>query len=276
MIPRFNVPKIAEFEGIAGEVQVAFHGINKSGSLAMAKVIRDAYGIAGRQDEFFPHYFRDISLGDYIDEVATLRGPAFLAGHYLYGNLPPTPGRVLVTLFRHPLPRVLSSYNWTMRKAQQSPGPVPTLDAWVERSKGKAFSQIIQFGCGHGRHSRSLRALPNDAIFELCIDAIEREVFCFGLAEQFEESIFLFAALCGLPQVRAWKRDVRNAGRPLSSEIPDASRQLIEEVFRYDFELYDYAVATFRKRIAGIDFGPDLQRYKDACAPEYRDRLVSS
>ena len=276
MIPRFNVPTIPEFEGIAGKVQVAFHGINKSGSLAMTKVIRDAYKIAGRPQEFFPHYFRDVTLDDYLVEVGALRGPAFLAGHYLYGKLPPSPGRVLVTLFRHPLPRILSSYNWIMRKhVRQSSDPVPTLDEWVNRSKGKAFSQIIQFGCGHGRHARSLRSLPNQSIFESCIDAIEREVFCFGLAEQFEESIFLFASLCGLPQVRAWHRDVRNPGRPLSTEIPESSRQLIEEVFRYDFELYDYAVASFRKRMAGIDFGPDLQRYKDACAGEYRDRLVS-
>lgn len=45
----FSVPEIATLRELAErDSQIVFHGINKSGSLAMATAMRDAYEVAGR------------------------------------------------------------------------------------------------------------------------------------------------------------------------------------------------------------------------------------
>ena len=278
MTALYTVPPVERFAALVNpETQILFHGLNKSGSMAMAMVMRDAFAAAERSDEFCCHYFQGGSLESFVGKVDARDGRAFFLGHSLYGAVAPRPNRALVTQFRHPLPRVLSCYNWLKNKHVKAgnPEPYPPLDEWVERSKGKAHSQIIHFGLGYGRlapHRR--KRMTNRDIFETAIDAIERECLCFGIAEYFEESIFLVAALAGLPAVPPWVRDQRNPGRPLSSEIPAASRQLIEEVYKYDFRLYDYALGEFRKTVAAVGFGDAITEYKTVCSKQYNDRVL--
>ena len=106
--------------------QLVFHGINKSGSFAMSSAMRDAYALAGRDDQFLCHYFIGGSRESFAERVDSAEGPGFFVGHYLYGALKPRPNRVWVTIFRHPLPRMLSCYNWLKNKherqeAEESP-----------------------------------------------------------------------------------------------------------------------------------------------------------
>ena len=257
--------------------QLVFHGINKSGSFAMSSAMRDAYALAGRDDQFLCHYFIGGSRESFAERVDSAEGPGFFVGHYLYGALKPRPNRVWVTIFRHPLPRMLSCYNWLKNKheRQEPDTPFDPLDEWCERTHGVGHSMVVQFGAGYGAHNQSLRKRlrPQD-LYELSIDALERDVSCIGLAERFEESIFHFAALAGLPEVAPWVRDQRNPGRPLSSEIGDASRTLIEEIFEYDFKLYEYALERFAKQTAQADFGSSLEAYKARCEAEYNDRIL--
>jgi len=274
----YPVPPIEDFARVPEATQVVYHGINKSGSMAMALVMRDSFRAASREEQLCCHYFEGGTAADFAQRVDAWTGPGLMIGHGLYGAIAPRPDRVLVTQFRHPLPRVLSCYNWLKNKHERQAGApaFPSLEEWVERTKGKSHSQIIQFGLGYGRLAIGRRKrMSNRDIFETCIDAIERECFCFGIAEHFEESIFLFAALCRLPAVLPWVRDQRNPGRPLSSEIPESSEQLIRQVYKYDFLLYDYALKEFRKRIARIDFGDRMEDYKRVCSEQYNDRIMA-
>ena len=277
----FAVPRIEAFDALVPpDTKVAFHGVNKSGSLSMATTIRDAYAATGRSGEFFGHYFMSgMPLADYLRAVDGLQGHRFLVAHYLYGSLPPRPGRVLVTQFRHPLPRLLSCYNWLKRKheARKEPTAFPSIEQWATETRGRRYSQVMQFGVGFAPdfQDRMERMTARD-LYENALDAIKRDVFCFGIAERFEESIFLFAALCRLSHVVPWVRDQRNPGRLHSSDVAPDTRAVLEDVFRYDFELYDRMVAVFDRRIAGLDLGPDLARYKRACESQYNDRILSS
>lgn len=279
MIEAFAVPAIEEFDAqLTQETQILFHGVNKSGSLAMATAMRDAYSFAERSGEFYAHYFQPrLNLDEYLQEVQRREGHHFFVAHYLYGAIPPSANRIFVTQFRHPLPRILSCYNW-LKRLHDKKGhakPFPTLDEWVERTKGIKHSQIAQFGIGFDRravHRRTM--LTPENIFEICIAALEREVLFFGIAEQFEESVFLFAALCRLRHVVPWVRDQRNPGRMHSTGVAPASRGLIQDVFEYDFKLYAHALEIFNHRIASINFGPDLAGYKQACLSQYNDRIL--
>ena len=216
MTELFAVPRIEAFDAwVPPDTKVAFHGVNKSGSLSMATTIRDAYAATGRSGEFFGHYFMSgMPLADYLRAVDALQGHRFLVAHYLYGSLPPRPGRVLVTQFRHPLPRLLSCYNWLKRKheARKEPTAFPSIEQWATETRGRRYSQVMQFGVGFAPdfQDRMERMTARD-LYENALDAIERDVFCFGIAERFEESIVLFAALCRLP---TWCRgSVTNATR---------------------------------------------------------------
>lgn len=260
-------------------VQIVYHGVNKSGSMAMANAMGEAYKWAGREEEFVCHYRIRCTDEEFRARVDAMGGrKAFIVDHYLFGALAPAPNRIWVTQLRHPLPRVLSFYQWLKNKHLAAGGAsadFPTLRDFVIASKGKRHSQVAQFGTGFGpnKEDRNRRLTASD-MYSSAVDAIEAHIYVLGIAEYFEESLFLFAAVSGIDSVAPWVRDNRNQGRPLANEIADADRALIEEVYEYDFKLYEYGLARFRAQNSRFAFGESLQRYKLACSGQYKDRIV--
>ena len=267
------------FAGLDG-VQVVFHGINKSGSLSMANVLRRALVHQGRGDDMVSHYHSPgMPLDAYRDLIDARSGRFLAVAHYLYGYLRPVPHRLWITQFRHPLPRVLSTYQWIKNKhvkAHRTAEAFDSLPVFVTKSKGIGHSQVLQFGRGFGRFAKSKikRTMSGEALFELSVEALEREVAAIGIAEYFEESIFTFAALLGIDQVDSWAKDERNTGRSAVDELTPAELDQIRNVFHWDYMLYDWAVAKFREQCARIEFGPSLERYKATCEGQYKDRLI--
>lgn len=257
--------------------QIVFHGINKSGSLAMSNVLAEAFEAAGRSSEFLCHYHIG---GSYPAFARMATDPyRFVVGHDLYGALPARPHRIWVTQFRHPLPRTLSVYNWLKNRASLEGGEdevFPSLAEFVQKTGGIGHSQISQFGLGFGKYRDSRRRMkltPKD-LFEISVDTLDANIQAIGIAEHFEESAFVFAHLCGLDSLVPWVRDKRNPGRPLSTEISLADRQLIEDVCEYDFRLYEWALDRFREQSRNYNFSSELAAYQEVCAEQYNDRIV--
>ncbi|WP_436123029.1 hypothetical protein [Aminobacter sp. LjRoot7] len=257
--------------------QIIFHGINKSGSLALSTALRAGYKQEARLNQFFSRY---LSIPeherDFHEIILNSSGHAFFVDHEIYGAIPPAPHRALVTILRHPLPRIFSVYRWLERHHSKDYGSsMPGFIDWVRNTNGITYSQLEQFGAGYGPKMHDLRKLPGDELLERAKQALANDVHCLGLAERFEETIFLFAHLCGLSAVPAWKRDDRNSDRPLVSTIDKSDLDLVEEVFHRDFELYKFAVELFEKQLKDIRFHEgELDRYKKACIGEYKDRLI--
>lgn len=278
---RFIVPKMpSDLLYLCSGTQVAFHGVNKSGSLAMANVLREAFDYSGRSECLYSHYHIKSTVEDYIKNVnADNFCKDVLISHYLYGALSPRPNRVWVTQLRHPLPRILSCYQWLKNKNERvnGAGSFDSLDVFIEKTRGVMHSQVAQFACNWGgRRSKILKILdPQDMLF-LTMDALERDFPLLGIAEFFEESIFMFASLCGLTSIMPWVRDVRNPGRLNSNEIPSTTADLIGEVFKMDFILYDWALSRFRSQLKFFDFESELTKYKIVCMGQYNDRIISS
>lgn len=263
----------------AQQTQVVFHGVNKSGSLVMTTLLHEAYRHHARANQFFSTYVsvpRQLDL--LTDIVEHSSGHAFFGAHYLYGAVDLTPtSRRMVTQFRNPLPRARSCYQWLSNKAQEQGRDYPGFEQWLVATKGTAHSQVRQFGVGYAPgHEAVERSANPEELFERSVQAIERDVSWFGIAEYLEESAFCLAALCGLSSIEAWTRDDRNVGRPLVDDWAPGEADLVREVYRWDFALYDWALETFRKRVAELDFGPDLEAYREACRGEYKDRLGST
>jgi hypothetical protein len=266
-----NVPD----EILLRDENVFFHGTNKSGSGAISNVIHDAFAHAKKSDLIFSRYHRRPPKSSQLLDIIASAPPArrlLFIDHYLYGSdaTRNAPGTFIAT-FRHPLPRVASCYNWHRRKHES----YPTLEEYVERGQGKRDAQITQFGIGFGPERQGLmKQLTLEDIFERAIRNVERDVRWFAIAERFEESIYMFAYLFGLPAVSAWKRDERNQGRPLVGDLPDATCKLIEDVYRYDFAFYAHVLKKFKGWASQIDFGASFPEYQRACESQYKDRIL--
>ena len=277
---RFQVEVSGDIERFRADQQtIIFHGVNKSGSLCLANVFRDAYIWASRRDQFYCHYHRPrYEFDELLRRIENSTGPALFISHSLYGAVQAKPPQVFVSMFRHPLPRVISGYQWVKNKFVEN-GGVPeafqTLEAFVEKGQGITWSQIAQFGIGYNHEVRSKKwSLSAEETYQRCMKNIERDVHWFGISELFEETIFIFAAICGIPCVAPWKRDVRNPGRALASELSPATEQMIRHYYRYDFEMYDHLLGIFRDRLSRLQFGGDFAAYKFICATEYKERLL--
>ncbi|MCP9488901.1 MAG: hypothetical protein MSC31_03395 [Solirubrobacteraceae bacterium MAG38_C4-C5] len=267
---------------VAGEHPVVFHGVNKSGSLSMSKVIRGAYYADGRANRFFsPYHGLPKDFEHFVGILQQSSGHAFYVAHNLYGlDLPRD--AVLVTQFRHPLARTLSVRGWYERNHVNRHGSLdgmPDLETWVRSLKGRTNTQMAQLAIGFppGWEPRRVRSklaeLNPRQVYELAVEQLERDVAWYGIAERFEESIFALAHVCGLPAVPAWTKDTRNQWRQSIAETDPSIIELIVETMAWEIRFYEYALARFDERVGRMAFGASLETYRERCAGEYGEPL---
>jgi hypothetical protein len=279
--PEFPVALTSVGLPVADARPVVFHGVNKSGSLAMANVIRASYEAAGRGNQFFCTYHGlPRSLSEFEAALSAHSGHGFFVSHYIYGRMHVPASGLLVSQVRHPLSRTLSVYGWLKRNHLKKEGALDgfrPFDDWLSATKGKSHTQMSQFAAGFGPdRSARIRAMEPEEMCEIAVQSLERDFAWFGIAELFEESIFAMAHICGLPRVLAWHKDTRNKWRQSLAETDVSVIDQIRETMRYEFEFYERALGIFRERIAEVGFGSSLGAYRDRCSNEYGDRLVGT
>lgn len=278
---RYLVPSMPErLAYLSAGNQLVFHGINKSGSLSMANVLKESFDYEGRSASLSSHYHLGGTVDDYILGVnRSFCRDNLLISHYIYGALSHRPNRVWITQFRHPLPRILSCYQWLKNKHERinGVGSFLALDDFITQCKGVKHSQVAQFAFNWGsRRGLLSKRLHAHDMLELTMDALERDFPLLGVAEYFEESIYIFASLCGLKSVAPWVRDVRNPGRLNSKEVSMSTVDLINDVFKSDFLLYDWVLSRFHNQLKVFDFGDDFLEFKMVCADQYNDRILTT
>lgn len=278
MTDRFIIEAKGKIFDRMDSTQIVFHGINKSGSWAMAKVIGEGLAQAGRANEYVCHYGSKFALQEFCTLAYATIGRSFVVGHNLHGVMKPRAHRAWVTQFRHPLTRTVSVHSWLRRKHARTHGNeegFPSLIDFIKKSNGIARSQISQFSLRESlfRKSRAERLEAKD-LYEIAVGTVEREIYAIGIAEKFEESIFIFSKLCGVDSVAQWNSDKRNESRPRAETLSALEREVIEDVYQWDFAFYRYALERFDRQCEGIDFGSSLHAYKEACEGEYKDRLT--
>jgi hypothetical protein len=274
----FNVQLSGAAPEPALDRPVAFHGVNKSGSLAMSRVLHAAYIHASREDEFISTYQnRPRDYDEFMGLLANARRHALYISHYIYGAMELPKDSVLIGQLRHPLPRMLSVYGWQrrnyIRRNKTEEGYI-SFERWLDSLGGKQHTQMSQFAIGFPPdRNKRLKKMPVVEVFERAKENFARDVHWCGFADYFEESIFVFAHICGLTEVTKWEKDTRNKWRSPLSSLDDAMKKRIEEEFRYEIEFYQWALAAFKAKISRMNFGPELDRYKQACQLEYGERV---
>jgi hypothetical protein len=138
---------------------------------------------------------------------------------------------------------------------------------------GRSADQVLvtQFGIGYAPDAPDWRTLSGEEVLDRAITRIEKDVSCFGLAEHFEETAFMVAALCGLSEVGPWVRDTRNQDRPLVPAVAPARDRPGPGGFPVGLRALRVGARPLPAR--GVRAGPDLERYKAACRSQYNDRL---
>ena len=260
--------------------KIVFHGINKSGSLCMAKVC-DSYTKENRMDQLHSHYHSGIELAKFLDLIRTSAPPGFFVGHYLFWQVPFDDSDLrIITQFRHPLARIVSIYEWLRKRhilSGGTPESYPGFEQFVRDGVGKRHAQIVHFSAKYGGDFHRLqKSLTPKEMFERSLENIQRYVYFAGISELFEETIFVVAHICGLPNVPAWKRDERNVDRPMTWTLGQDMIDLVHNVYRYDFELYDWVKRRFQELRGKITLGGDFDAYRLECNQQYKDRLLST
>ncbi|HOY76922.1 MAG TPA: hypothetical protein PLH23_04910 [Hyphomonadaceae bacterium] len=262
---------------VAYDRPVIFHGLNKSGSLVMADVMRDGYFRAGRAHQYISNYHNvPREPEDHINIINhTRKGHAFFVAHYLYGFVT-HPTAMWVTQVRHPVPRALSVHGWMKRNHLQREGNLdtfPDLTKWIRSTRGAKNTQMVQIALG-GAYKSDVMKYSAAEISEMAIENLERDFAWFGVAEIFEESIFALASICDIPVVSAWKKDTRNQWREALADQDKLLLELLEETFQWEIRFYLKALELFRSRINALRFGPGLATYKEACSGQYGERIL--
>lgn len=166
---------------------VIFHGINKSGSMCFANVIRTAYIVAARREQFYCHYHKPrCEWRELVRRIEDSTSHALFISHNLYGAVKTKPHQTFVTMFRHPLPRIVSAYQWLKNRFVADGGKADafqTLEEFVEKGRGIRWSQIVQFGMGFDPEGRPKKQADSaEQIHEWAARNIERDVSWFGIA----------------------------------------------------------------------------------------------
>jgi hypothetical protein len=144
------------------------------------------------------------------------------------------------------------------------------------RSSSRGRSQISQFAPGFPLDRKhKVNSMTAGEQLEVAKEAVERDIACIGIAEYFEETIFLFAHICGLKSVEAWRRDERNPSRQLVGNLSAEDESIIKECYALEFEFYEFVLLKFHEQLTNVDIGGDIAAYKKAGASQYKDRILA-
>jgi hypothetical protein len=95
-----------------------------------------------------------------------------------------------------------------------------------------------------------------------------------GIAELFNESLFLLSRHLGYHEITLWERQCATRGRPELADIPHALLKKIEKRVEADMELYEFCKKRLLEQLSTVDFGRSLVHYNEAMkiqdAPAHR------
>lgn len=207
-------------------------------------------------------------LGTYLRENKHILA---ISSHHITLPLPELRGLnlTLLKMFRHPLARVLSVYNFERKQPEPTPG--------AQMAKRVDFCTYLDWRLSSGspgvlRNFHVRRLLPGEfrrrdidnGLFAQAIEALE-QLECFGIVESFDASMVLFEAVLkpSFPRIDfAYKAQnvERGLERSIEKDLAElearAGRDRFERLVdanRYDLEIYEIAKKQFRRRIEEIE-----------------------
>ncbi len=222
-------------------------------------------------------------LGPYLENDEHINA---ISTHHLSFPLPEVKGihLLVMTMFRHPIERVTSVYNFERKQTCNStPGVIHarkfSIGEYIEwRLKPEVGSTIRDF---HSRRMLPYKKACNEQVtlseLRLVEESVKRSEM-IGIVEKFDESMVLFEeemkvhfptvdlsyALQNIGQNPNEKQGERL--RKLKSEIGEATYSSLEESNQSDLMLHGFVVNEFNRRVSNIDgFQEKLENFRLRC-----------
>lgn len=145
-----------------------------------------------------------------------------------------------ITMLREPVDRVISFYYWILRW--------PSNDLY-EKVRSMSLGDFADSGLPQAVNQQTefVSGLRNNSTAE-ALEVAKRNLAlhftAFGIAEHFDESLFLFKRLLGWQNIYYASQHVAK-NRPARREIPSPAIKLIEKHNSFDMELYEFAKQRF-------------------------------
>lgn len=251
-------------ESLLQSSPILFHGVNKSGSLAFAKVLHTAYVKSGNDHRFMCRYMqmpasKDEAFKQFREKLDL---NPILIDHGLFGREEDYPRTKVVTILRDPLRRVISIYFWL---SSHHPEKILGRDllSWAAQD-WRSYSQVRQFAYDH-RNSRTAHAIDQKPIGELIATAeckFHSKVAWFGICELFEESIISLATELGLRTIPVWEDDKRNIAKPKFNTLPKNLERALTEILSYDIAFYEIKKQEFIRNMRKTPLSAFVQKYR--------------
>jgi hypothetical protein len=266
--------QLLQRRGTKPEVDLVFHvHVPKASGRTVAGLLR--------QNDFFTLDF-DMNSGSFFDIVPETtflenyrppppRRAYALTGHFRLDHpmlrhawMP----HVIITTLRHPIERMLSYYNHTVRVAG-NPWHLEVADGmpFIEyaRKAHAAFGPQYSFFDDTGRGSF---APSGHATAEECLHNLVTRVGIFGLTERFDEFAVLIGYLLNRPGIVIATRNVTNeipshTDLPAKLELSKREREELGELLKDDIWFYEEAAKEYERRISN----PAIQRMFSEALP---------
>ncbi|ABA57256.1 hypothetical protein Noc_0743 [Nitrosococcus oceani ATCC 19707] len=177
-----------------------------------------------------------------------------ITGHYDMGHLL---YRALegpffhLTLLRHPVPRVLSLYNYMLGKTDHN---------HHQKAVTRSFPEFIQsvdiFELSNGQTKRLAGSIGlkidqpsslGDEALEIAKDNLAHRFTCFGLQDRYTELLLIMKQLLGWADIFYRCRNVSEK-RVKKEDMDQETLACIQERNYYDLALYDFASQLFEER----------------------------
>lgn len=173
-----------------------------------------------------------------------------IGGHVFLDREKAEKGFPYITMLRNPVDRAISAYYHIMRVSRHKLHQQFHEDNVSLEEGMKRIPPNLQV--------RYLASVPldrecNTSDLEVAKTNLEKYTTCFGLLENFHESLLLFKSMCGwlMPYYQIY-----NVGKNRPREIEVSIRELAKEVNSLDVELYTFADELFKLNLSkqGLQF----------------------
>lgn len=252
-----------------GRVTPIFLHLPKTGGRTLRTIFMRQYG----RERVYDAYASPVDAA--IERYEALPEEEKRAYRALIGHVPihmheKMPGPcIYVTLLRHPVERVISTYYYVCRNPDH-----PKHEAIV--GAGMSLSDVVRNGILPMVDNGQARVLANwwgeygacpPEVGDRAMENIERHVAVAGLTARYDESLVLMGRELGWSWTRMLyvRRNV-SASRPRAEDLPEETIAAIRDLNRVDLDLYRRVEERLDRtvRAAGSSFHAEVAAYRRA------------